>query len=159
MNSTSVHAGTGCGIAYARTTTTMPKVRGIYTSASHVVGGVTTTQTYTPGNGPRRSSAWPGGNPEGCDCDWQYDPSLFGGKGGYICTKCGATISIEDYYDLEEEESPHGSDPCPCATPIREDVDVWALVAALAGAYALCKVRAGKTPYGDVRDDREMVAG
>lgn len=134
---------TSRGISSTTASVSVPRVACISTSASSIQGGVTTGQVCTlHHHGTPRQSAWPGGNPPGCDCDWQYDPSLFGGQGGYYCPKCGATISKEDYYDLEEGESPHGDDPCGCAVPLQDGIDVWAFVAALAGAYALYKARA-----------------
>ena len=82
----------------------------------------------------------PGGNPEGCECDWQYDPSLFGGKGGFYCTKCGAVITTEAYLNGVG----HGSAPCDCHVPIGEGVEVWLFLATLAGAYALYKAHVRK---------------
>lgn len=137
MNSTS--SSYGRGIVHTSTSVSMPQVACISTSASYIRGGVTTTQTYTP-NGRIRRDPLPGGNPEGCECDWQYDPSLFGGEGGFYCTKCGAVITIDAYLN----SIGHGDDPCGCAVPLQEGIDVWAFVAALAGVYALYKARARK---------------
>lgn len=141
MRSTS--SSYGRGIMQTSASVSTPQMACIRTSASYIRGGLTTTQTYTP-NGRIRRNPLPGGNPEGCDCDWQWDSSLFGGEGGYICTKCGSTISKSDYFDLEEGESPHGTDPCPCNVPIGNGPEVWAFVAALTSAYALYKARARK---------------
>ena len=99
-----------------------PMVRGITTSASSVRGGVTTYDSGTP-LGPRKS---PGGNPNGCHCE-----DLDGdGK----CDHCHAP------YD----EFDGGCSNNPCWCPIEFDWRSMLYMAALAGAYALYKVRAGK---------------
>lgn len=135
MNSTS----RGITSTAATASVSVPQVACISTSASYIRGGVTTTQTYTP-NGRIKRDPLPGGNPEGCECDWQWDPI----RNGWVCTICGEFISKDDYYDLVEGESPHGTDPCPCAVPIGDGVEVYLFIAALAGVYALYKARARK---------------
>lgn len=154
MNSTSTHAGYGRGVAYASSTvvSTRSAVKGIYTSASNLSSGQTSSESYDKMqiSSRRNSPTYP--VPEGaCDhCQWVWVDDLYEpGLGGYVCAICDADIL---------NGCQCGGD-CHCDVPITEDKDVWAFIAALAGAYALYKVRAGKTPYGDVRDDREMVAG
>ena len=129
--------------------------RGIATSASSVTGGVTTYSAAS--HGPNKARKGPPGVPDDhCDCHWYWDEV----SQKWVCSVCGAELTedeAEDYGLVCPYANPGNDNHCPC--PIDEDQDLWTFIAALAGAYALYKVRAGKTPYGDVRDDREMVAG
>lgn len=127
---------------------------GIITAASSVTGGVT---TYTAGGyGPHKSRKGDPGVPDDdhCDCHWYWDEV----RQLWVCPVCGSTMTQEDA-EMDGLFCDKAGDDGHCPCPLNEDKDVWAFIAALAGAYALYKVRAGKTPYGDVRDDREMVAG
>ena len=127
------------GIAYASTSSvSMPSVQGIRTSASNVSGGITSGDTYAQigTSGHRRGPQLP---PGACtNCEWYYDEET----GTWRCHYC----------DCEPED---GQCEHHCV-PIGDGWEVLLFAAALAGAYALYKVRAGKTPYGDVRDANDM---
>ena len=116
------------GIAYASTSSvSMPSVQGIRTSASRVSGGITSGETYSQigTSGPRRAPGDPGE-----EHNWVYN-----GDGTWTCTICGITITDDDYYDLNYPEH---------CVPVGDGWEVWLFAAALAGAYALYKVRARK---------------
>ena len=77
--------------SYGRTEETSSNMRGIYTAASAIQGGVT---TYDSGqrNVPGRRRA--PGDPEGGEHHW-----VDNGDGTYTCTICGETIYEDDYLD------------------------------------------------------------
>ena len=130
MRSTS--AASGVVVTTSVATPDVPVVQGIRTSASNIRGGVTATTTYARiGVSTRRNL--PPSDPNTCACDWHDN-----GDGTFTCTKCGDTIEEDAYYDGH-----HFEGECPCM-PITEGKGVWALIGALAGAYALYKARARK---------------
>lgn len=91
MGSTSSY-GTQTMPSYAQMeeTSSDMQIRGIYTSASAIQGGVTTydsAQRNVPG---RRKAP---GDPYGGEHNW-----VDNGNGTFTCTICGETISEDDYY-------------------------------------------------------------
>ena len=127
------------GIAYASTSAaSVPSVQGIRTSASNVSGGITSGDTYSQigTSGRRRGPELP---PGACShCDWYYDEET----GTWRCHYCDC--------EPEDGECDHN------CVPVGDGWEVWLFIAALAGAYALYKVRAGKKSNGDVRDAYDM---
>ena len=131
MSSTRNSFGSGRDMYGGGAIPSTPIIRGISTSASSVQGGVT---TYDNGggnspSGPRRVGE---GDipplPDGAcpNCYWVYDKET----NTWYCKYCDC-----DPYD----------GPCDHhCVPIGNGKDVWFFMAALAGAYALYKVRAGK---------------
>ena len=107
----------------------MPQIAGIRTAASSIQGGVTTAQVYPHIGGIRRGKL-PGGNPPGCDCDWQEV------AGGYECTKCHSFVSEDDYLDSHI----HTGD-CPCYVPLDFNWATALFMAILATAYGVYKKR------------------
>lgn len=132
MGSTSISMSRG--IASTSEIVAAPQVRGIYTSASAIQGGVT---TYDGGRhyGPRRGPGQPDPSvdPEEGEHNWVQNPD-----GTYTCTICGETISEEEFYN---EEFP---DHC---VPLTDGWQVWFFLTILAGAYAIYKARARKKTY------------
>jgi hypothetical protein len=111
------------------------QVRGIYTSASAIQGGVTTydgVRHYGPRRGPGQKPD-PSVDPEEGEHNWVQNPD-----GTYTCTICGETISEEEFYN---EEFP---DHC---VPLTDGWQVWFFLTILAGAYAIYKARARKKTY------------
>ena len=102
---------------------------GIYTAASQISGGVTTSQTYSPMGRPRRSGGHHG---EADTCPGCIDSNHDG-----VCDVCGHDID-----DLDDE----GFCPCAeesgnCGCPISDGWPVWLFLSLLAGAYAVYKKR------------------
>jgi hypothetical protein len=109
--------------------TTFERVQGIRTSASNVYGGITTFDTQGHVCAGIRKAP---GDPE--DKGHNFVPN---GDGTYTCTICGLTISEEDYLDgnfLPEIST----------SPIECDWKAILFLSALAGWYAMHKVRSGK---------------
>lgn len=130
------------GVAYASASAvSMPTVQGIRTSASNISGGIMSGETYAQidGSGRRRGPVLPPGECEHCQWVWSDEAD------DYVCAVCGH--HLDDHCTC---------DPCHCNVPLDFSGAVGLFMAALAGAYALYKVRAGKTPYGDVRDANDM---
>lgn len=128
------------GSSYSGTNVYRPtvNVRGFYTSASAVRGGVTAADVYSSTN---RSSGRRGAKAEedpmpdtptsGCEegaCIWVIDPET----GDIVCAGCGCTY--EDGCHCHDE-----SGYCWC--PIGDGWDVWVLMALLAIGYAVYKKR------------------
>ena len=111
--------------------TTFERVQGIRTSASNVYGGITSGDTYSRMYSSARRSGLPD-DPHGCYCHWEWDDEL----GMWVCTICGSTMSDDDYFDGNFHEF------CPC--PIGCDWKAILFLSALAGWYAMYKVRNGK---------------
>lgn len=114
MGSTSSYYS-GRGITTS-TMTSAPQVRGMYTSASAIRGGVTTAETYGSQCAPRRIGGHPGECPHCIDED-----------GDDICDICG-----HDIYACE-------CDPCHCDVPLTGGKGVWMFMAALAVVYTVYK--------------------
>lgn len=129
MSSTSSY-GTQYMPSYAGTIETSSnntQVKGIYTAASAIQGGVTTydtSQRNVPGR--RKSESVPGKPGEG-EHIWVEN-----GDGTYTCTICGETISAEDYFDENF--------PSHCV-PIGDGWSVMLFFAVLAVAYGAYKKR------------------
>ena len=122
MGSTSISMSRG--IASTSEMAASPQVRGMYTAASNIVGGVTTFdsgQRNVPGR--RRAP----GDPEGGEHNW-----VDNGDGTYTCTICGETISEEDYLD--------GNLPPECV-PLDLNWAVMLFFALLTAAYGAYKKR------------------
>ena len=131
MGSTGISMGRG--IASTSEMTAAPQVRGIYTAASNIVGGVTTAETYSPAQAPskRRNSVEGGpGVPGGTctECHWVWHPEL----GCYVCDICGSNSL--DGCDHEYEEGY-------CWCPLDFNWAVMLFFTLLAGAYAVYKKR------------------
>ena len=111
------------------------QIRGIYTSASAIQGGVTTCdsgQRNVPGR--RKAATYP--LPDGAcsHCQWEWVDDLYGsGYGGYVCSECGADI-------LNGCSSKCGGD-CTCDVPLDFNWSAMLFFASLAGAYAVYKKR------------------
>jgi len=103
-------------------------VRGIYTSASAIRGGVTTSDTGNRrGIGPRRSGTPP--IPGLCDkCEWEWNPDL----DDWECIHCHHTY---------EGDSGCQCDPCHCDVPLDFNWAAALFMTTLAGAYAVYKKR------------------
>lgn len=112
-----------------RSTTRSTTPRGMYTSATHVKGGMTAGQTYAAMTGAQRVGARKlGEHPEhnGVDlCTGCVDAN-----GDFICDVCG-----HDIYECE-------CDSCRC--PIGEGWQVWLFMGILASSYAAHKAYARK---------------
>lgn len=103
------------------------QVRGIQTSATYVTGGITSGDTYARIAGIRNNGGIiPPENPDQCYCVDE--------DGNGICDHCGA--------ELDEFDGGCSNDPCWC--PLSFDWKALIFLTALAGAYALKKVRASK---------------
>ena len=136
MSSVSRGGNTGVssrGIVTGRMSTgvvmgTAVPVRGIYTSATSVTGGVTTSTTYAsmtlPKLTPRRSQAFPGA-PECSEC---YD------NNGYnLCDACGCNL----LNGCDCATDPTGPGYCWC--PLELNWGAMLFLALLAGGYAMWK--------------------
>ena len=117
MSSTTSSMGRGITMSNA-SMTAAPQVRGIYTAASQVTGGVTTEDTYSPARGPRKIG---GRHPGEC-------PDCVDGDRDGVCDICECEL-----YACE-------CDDCRC--PLDFNAAVALFMALLAGAYAFNKVRA-----------------
>ncbi|MBO7456219.1 MAG: hypothetical protein J6T71_00155 [Paludibacteraceae bacterium] len=115
MGSTGVSMGRG--IASTSKTAAAPQVRGIYTSASNIVGGVTSAETYASFGAPRKL---PSGHAGECSHGIDEDDD------GY-CDRCGM-----DIYECDEET-------CWCPLDLKRAVMLF--FALLAAAYAVYKKR------------------
>lgn len=115
MGSTGVSMGRG--IASTSKTAAAPQVRGIYTSASNIVGGVTSAETYASFGAPRKL---PSGHAGECSHCIDEDDD------GY-CDRCGM-----DIYECDEET---------CWCPLDLNWAVMLFFTLLAGAYAVYKKR------------------
>ena len=138
MGSTSSYRGMNTTTTSTLTVANPMPVRGIYTSASSIQGGVTTYDTSAPHRGHIRrigSETPPGPGDDGyCEhCHYVWDPSLNLGHGGWICDRCGRELM--DGCECAEE-SGH------CWCPLDFSWGVALFMAALAAAYALKKKRA-----------------
>ena len=129
MTMTSTNSSFNRGISYGNELmTSAPQVRGIYTSASNVTGGVTTTESSGPSYGPRREHFH---LPGVCEhCDWVWDPVA----DDYVCVVCGCHM-----------DTGCTCDPCTCDVPLDFNGAVALFMAFLACAYAIYKVRARKS--------------
>ena len=103
---------------------------GIHTSAEFVQGGVTTLPARTSLKGTKGIT--PPGSPPDCGCDWQWVPE----QAAFVCTKCKAVYTEDDYYD---GKAPHGGGDCPCHVPIGDGWPVWLFMIAMAMAYMVFK--------------------
>jgi len=108
--------------------TTYGSVRGIRTSASSVYGGVTSGETLAKISTIKFSTPPIPGLCE--ECHWVQDE-----HGHWYCDVCGC-----DAMDGCDCEDKYGQ----CWCPIELDWKVFLFFSALAGAYALYKVRASK---------------
>lgn len=126
----------GRGISYGGTTAAIPQVSGLYTSASSICGGVTTTETYAAmgAHGPRKSVEGGPGVPDGSctECHWVWHPEL----GYYVCEVCGST-SLDGCDHMYEEGY--------CWCPLDFNGTIALFMTLLACAYALYKVRVRKS--------------
>ena len=110
---------------------TVQPVRGIYTAASQVRGGVTTGTTYGRMNGPRRTP----GHPDDADeCPYCHDDDLPGDPGYGYCDACGCPM---DGCDCATD--PYGPGYCWC--PIGDGWQVWLFMAMLAAGYGCFVIR------------------
>lgn len=114
MGSTGISMGSG---AATSETAVAPQVRGIYTAASNIVGGVTSAETYASFGAPRKSPGHPG------ECPHCIDEN----DDGY-CDRCGM-----DIYECDEET---------CWCPLDLNWAVMLFFTLLAAAYAVYKKRA-----------------
>ena len=140
MGSTSAYRGTiNSGVM-----ATVKPVRGIYTSASAVRGGVTSGQTYGRMNGPRRArmeeTPIHPGDPDDDDdpCPHCHDDIINAtGEPGHdnLCDECG-----HDMYECTCE----GEDGY-CWCPIGDGWDVWLFMAVLGTGYAFVARRRVKS--------------
>ena len=101
-----------------------PQVRCMYTYASAICGGVTTSQTCSR-VGARKGPALPDPELPDCGCYWYWDEE----KGQFVCPNCDCEldpdmIGIADACDC---------DPCHC--PIGDGWQVWLFMIAMAAAY------------------------
>lgn len=134
MRSTS---SAGYSTAYAGTTrvasgVTTTQVRGMYTAASAVRGGVTTYSRKSASCRPRKTVGYDPGVPDlpECGCYWYFDEE----SGKWKCTNCGCEYTVEEMYELEEDSPCSCDDHCDC--PIGDGWDVWIMLAVLAVGYA-----------------------
>ena len=110
------------------------QVRGIQTSASFVCGGVTSGSTYARMNSPiRRGPSGPSGPPG----DPWWSCNCVDEDGDAICDICGCALNI-----IPEGGVCDCEDHCWC--PLTFDWKAILFLSALAGAYAVHKVRTGK---------------
>ena len=109
------------------------QVQGMYTSASAIRGGMTSSDTYgMMFNAPRRSPTHPDDAEECEDCiDLNSD--------GY-CDRCGC--------DMQDCNCADESGYCWC--PVGDGVDVWAMMIALALAYGI---------HGVWKEKKEAIEG
>lgn len=114
MGSTGVSMGRG--IASTSETVAAPQVRGIYTAASKIVGGVTSAETYASFGAPRKSIYHPG------ECSHCVDDDEDGN-----CDRCGM-----DMMECDEET---------CWCPLDLNWAVMLFFALLTAAYAVYKKR------------------
>lgn len=137
MSSTSSY-GTQYMPSYAGTIETSSnntQVRGIYTAASAVQGGITTCETHSSNKvSGKRKNTIPG-HPEVCEhCHWEYIENYYGpGMHEWVCSSCGATLRDNDC--TCEEESGY------CWCPLDLNWSVMLFFAALAVAYEAYKKR------------------
>lgn len=120
---------------------TVQPVRGIYTAASQVRGGVTTGTTYGRMNAPRRAKMegdplpTPGEDDPtlpNCGCHW-----VDNGDGTYTCSICGYTWDeLDECCHCQEEEN---GGYCWC--PIGDGWQVWLFMAMLAAGYGCFVIR------------------
>gem|GEM_PF-3093459 len=123
------------GINYGGASASIVYTGGFTTSASAIRGGVVAEdlQTSRSSVSPRRGSS-PSGNPQDCECTW-----IDNGDGTYTCSKCGTTISEDDYLDGNF----HTGD-CPCHVPLECGWEVMLFLACLGGYYAYSSKRRKK---------------
>ena len=152
MRSTS---SAGYGTAYAATTqavsgvTTM-QVQGMYTAASAVRGGVTSSQTYSAMSGARKAKAGivpgnPGSTPPDCGCKWVYNEET----GTWTCERC-------EYEWDEYDEECHCEDECGyCWCPIGDGWDVWIMLAVMAVSYVLFMRRRNEKMQNNLHNSKK----
>ena len=104
-------------------------VRGITTVASSVMGGTTTYDTGAPFSQRRSKGAF---LPDVCEhCNWVWDEE----EDDYVCTVCGSHA---------QWGCDHMHDYGYCWCPVECDWKAILFLSALAGWYAMYKVRNGK---------------
>lgn len=113
MGSTSIFMSRG--IASTSEMATTPPVRGIYTAASNIVGGVTSAETYASFGAPRKSPV----HPEEC-------PHCIDEDDDGCCDRCGM-----DIYECDED----------CWCPLDFNWAAALFMTALAVAYGVYKKR------------------
>ena len=125
---------------------TAAPVRGIYTSATDVTGGVTTYDTSAPHRGHirRTGSETPPPGPDdphacpGCVGHYEWDPEGNAGDGDWYCTQCG------HYYTEGCTCATEEGGPGYCWCPLDMNWGAMLFLALLAGGYAMWKK---KSPY------------
>ena len=122
MSSTSAYGIQSTSFGESKATANEIKVRGIYTSASAIQGGVTSSDIYNRSGAPKRKSQAlpPGACPH---CDWQYNEETE----EWYCPYCDC--------DPEDGECEHN------CVPIGDGWQVMLFVVALSVAYAIYKKR------------------
>ncbi|MBQ4394131.1 MAG: hypothetical protein II825_02365 [Paludibacteraceae bacterium] len=120
MGSTGISMGSG---AATSETAAAPQVRGIYTSASNIVGGVTTYDSGQRNAPGRRNTEVTPGKPGECHCEDLNNDGF--------CDHCGA--------EYDEFDGGCSNDPCWC--PLDLNRTVMLFFALLTAAYAVYKKR------------------
>ena len=135
MSSTSAYGIQSTSSGESKATANDIKVRGIYTSASAIQGGVTISDTHCTPNrvSGRRNNTIPG-YPDACEhCNWEWIDDYYGpGLGGYVCSNCGA--EIKDGCDCADDGGY-------CWCPLDFNWAAALFMTALAVAYAIYKKR------------------
>lgn len=123
MGTTSSYGMQSASYGRVEETSSDKQVRGIYTAASAIQGGVTTYDTAQRNVPGRKKTEGVPGKPGECHCvDLDED--------GYC-----------DHCDAEYDEFDGGCSNDPCWCPIEFDWEVWLLMATLAAAYGVYKKR------------------
>lgn len=134
LSSVNHSSGSVRGIHYGGgSEASVPTVQVMRTSASHVSGGVTSNETYSNIYSHRRNSPDIPDNP-GWTCGCVDE------DGDEICDRCGCDLRLVD----EHGHCDCYQDSGYCWCPVELDWRAMFFMVALAGAYALYKVRAGK---------------
>ncbi|MBQ7439700.1 MAG: hypothetical protein IJ548_02640 [Paludibacteraceae bacterium] len=123
MSSTSSYGMQSASYGRVEDSSSDKQVRGIYTAASAIQGGVTTYDTAQRNVPGRRKTESVPGKPGECHCVDLDD-------NGY-CDHCGA--------EIDEFDGGCSNDPCWC--PLELNWSVMLFFASLAGAYAVYKKR------------------
>jgi len=156
MGSIDSYQGINPHSATTLTAVTSMSVQGFYTSASAIIGGVTTSDAghshgvkMTKTNG-EETPPQPGdeGYCPGCGGHYKWDPSLNAGDGGWYCEICGCEL---------EDGCGCGATDGYCRCPLDMNWGVVLFMVALATVYAYIK-KTDLTPNSDVRNGRDMVA-
>ncbi|MDY6406231.1 MAG: hypothetical protein SPK97_03745 [Bacteroidales bacterium] len=144
MGSTSSYRGMNTTTTSTLTVANPMPVRGIYTSASSIQGGVT---TYDAGESPHRApgrsrnASWPDNPDDSPDCGCHWVDS--GDGETYVCPICGHIWN--EYDDAGRDHCHCVEESGSCRCPLDFSWGVALFMAASAAAYALKKKRAQAT--------------